>query len=316
MNKVIEYIKKELGQAIGISSVNTQSVKGLPSFLTSMYRFFHCKINGQSVTFAKYASANIIAPSNYKKHEKILQQLWHQPVVFVFEHLQSYNKPRISALGLNFIVPDSQIYMPDLLVVIKKTPKSQTATSGDPLSPTAQTVLLHYLYGNDNDLTFRQIQDALKMPYPTVCRAIESLANANLCSTVGSRTKTIHFDDNKTELLQKALPLMKTPVQRVVFSDIIPNKTFKSGITALAEQTMLNPDEYKHLAISKEDLKGMDTFSDDDNYRPIHIEVWSYKPELFAQNGIVDPISLYLSMKDNTDERVKHELEQLIEKIW
>lgn len=316
MNEIIEYIKKELGLVMETSPINTRNVKGLPSFLTSMYRFYHCNINGQPVTFAHYISANIIAPSNYKKHEKILQQLWHQTIVFVFEHLQSYNRPRISALGLNFIVPNSQIYMPDLLIVIKKTPKNKANTTGEPLTPTAQTVLLHYLYEKDNNLTYKQIQDALKMPYPTVSRAIETLANAGLCSTVGTRTKTIHFDDNKKELLQKALPLMKTPVQRIVFSDTMPSKSVKSNITALAEQTMLNPDEYKHLAISKEVFKRLETFSNDDIYLPTHIEVWDYNPELFATKGVVDPISLYLSMKDNPDERIKYEIEQLIEKIW
>jgi hypothetical protein len=37
--------------------------------------------------------------------------------------------------------------------------------------------------------------------------------------------------------------------------------------------------------------------------------VWSYKPELFAKERVVDRLSLYLSLKDNEDERVQAALE-------
>ena len=34
------------------------------------------------------------------------------------------------------------------------------------------------------------------------------------------------------------------------------------------------------------------------------IEVWSYPPELFAERHVVAPLSLYLSLRGNPDERI------------
>ena len=42
------------------------------------------------------------------------------------------------------------------------------------------------------------------------------------------------------------------------------------------------------------------------------IELWKYAPALFAQDGTVDRLSLYLSLKDSADERVQSALDVLL----
>jgi hypothetical protein len=44
----------------------------------------------------------------------------------------------------------------------------------------------------------------------------------------------------------------------------------------------------------------------------IEIEVWSYAPTLFAENGLVDRLSLYLSFEESKDERVEAALEEMM----
>ena len=48
---------------------------------------------------------------------------------------------------------------------------------------------------------------------------------------------------------------------------------------------------------------------------PSEIEVWWYPPALFAERGIVDPFSLYLSLKADHDERTEAALEEMMEKF-
>jgi hypothetical protein len=45
------------------------------------------------------------------------------------------------------------------------------------------------------------------------------------------------------------------------------------------------------------------------------VEVWSYNPELLSGGQIVDRLSLYLSLKDNEDERVEAALEHMMEAV-
>lgn len=44
------------------------------------------------------------------------------------------------------------------------------------------------------------------------------------------------------------------------------------------------------------------------------IEIWSYPP--LSVNGVVDELSLYLTLKDDEDPRVEKELENMMNKIW
>lgn len=316
MNQIIKYIKQELGADVGIAPVDNKNVRKLPVYLSSIYNFYAGKINGQSVVFAQYMPESILAPSNYAKQERILRQVWGTPIIFVFNQIQSYNKKRIGTLGINFIIPDSQIHLPELYIILSKSPKKTQIESITSLTPSAQTIILHYLFGDENDFTYKHLQDVLEMPYPTVCRAIETLTKSKMCHVIGSRSKTIHFAEDKATLFNQALLLMKTPVKKVVYADDVPEHAYKAGITALSAFTMVNPDEYEHVAISYDESKRLKDFSTEDKYLPVHIEVWDYDPALFAKDGIVDKISLFLSIKDNQDERLQYEMNQMIQQLW
>lgn len=44
----------------------------------------------------------------------------------------------------------------------------------------------------------------------------------------------------------------------------------------------------------------------------LKMEIWAYDPQLFADKGSVDPLSLFLSLHDYPDERVQQQLELII----
>ena len=317
MYKIVEYIKSELGINVGISPLEANHMKDVPIFLSGLYNFYDGEVAGQHIIFAEFVPESALSPGQYAKHKKLLMEVWQKPVVFVFRSIQSYNRQRMIAQGMNFVVPYSVIYMPDLLIVFSKNAKGKDNSEFPQyLFPTAQTILLYYFYGMGNDFSYKEIQKSLEMPYPTVCRAIEMLVKSQLCEIIGTRNKTVHFEDDKKKLLEKTLPLMKSPIKKVVFAEGIPLNAISSGMTALSEYTFLNPDVTKHVAISMEDFKMVEKYSKEDVSMPVHIEVWNYAPSLFAHDGWVDKISLYLSLKDNNDERVQHELTQMLQGLW
>lgn len=314
MNEFIKYIKTVLGIAITILPYGKTELQKLPSFLTDQYRFHRGELLGQALLIAEFLPQETLSPRQYAMHQKLLERFSGLPIVFVFHKMPSYNRARLSALGLNFVVPNTQIFIPSLMIATNKT--TNITDIPHTLSPSAQVLLLHYFYNDLNDFSYNILQEPFGMPYPTVCRAIETLKKAGLCNVVGTRNKTVHFKENKQELFHQAVDFMKSPVTKTIYAELPPKQAVKSGMSALSAYSMINADEFEHLAISTETFKKLKDYSLEDRFLPIHIEVWSYDPALFANNGIADKISLYLSMKNDNDERVQHELNQIIHELW
>jgi hypothetical protein len=45
------------------------------------------------------------------------------------------------------------------------------------------------------------------------------------------------------------------------------------------------------------------------------LQLWRYDPALFADGKRVDPFSLYLSLRQHTDERIESALDEMMEKL-
>lgn len=90
-----------------------------------------------------------------------------------------------------------------------------------------------------------------------------------------------------------------------------------SGESALSNYSMLNPSVIESVAIDKSmakeyTLKKIDERWED-NKDMIRIEFWKYNPDRFSKNGMVDPISLCMSLSDVEDERVEGSIEEMLE---
>jgi hypothetical protein len=47
----------------------------------------------------------------------------------------------------------------------------------------------------------------------------------------------------------------------------------------------------------------------------VQLEAWSYNPLLLGNVAGVDPLSLFLSLRDSSDERIQQQLEILIQEL-
>ena len=100
----------------------------------------------------------------------------------------------------------------------------------------------------------------------------------------------------------------------------------KANASALPEYTDLNPSQQQYFAIEKTVFYGLQKNNTlrnpNENEGKYALEIWKYDPitlvnELHNDIAVVDPLSLYLSLKDSHDERIEMGLDQIIEKyIW
>ncbi len=107
--------------------------------------------------------------------------------------------------------------------------------------------------------------------------------------------------------------MLLSPVERVLYTDKKPEGMPYGGETALEKLSMIVTREKSCWAVSKKWAKEHKDLLDK-HYGDYKVEVWRYDPILLAENEIVDPLSLYLSFKNNEDERIQIEIKNLIGK--
>ena len=91
-----------------------------------------------------------------------------------------------------------------------------------------------------------------------------------------------------------------------------------SGESALAKWSMLNPPAIQCRAISRKEYKQLEgieeidpAWSNSSDY--IQLELWKYDPKVLADHAGVDVISLALSLRENSDERIEKSVEEMME---
>ena len=108
--------------------------------------------------------------------------------------------------------------------------------------------------------------------------------------------------------------MLVSPIEQLYYTDAILEGQQISGVNALASYTMLNEESRLCWAVTKKEQKTLAIVTDK-QFGENEIQVWKYNPKMLSTEGAVDKLSLYLSLKDNEDERIQIELERLINEM-
>jgi predicted transcriptional regulator len=314
MNDNEKYISEIFGVETAIIPLENRLFQQLPLYITASYQVNETTFYGQRVCLliAKTGKSELTPDQLYKQMLFVSQKL-ELPVVFVFNKILSYNIKRLIRKGVNFITPNKQMFIPALMMDLRKMPVSITQKA-ELLTSNAQLFLLYHLQKELlNGLTTQEVAGKFNQSYLTANRAVKCLKELGLCNLTGGKEKQIQFVAKGKELWQKAQPFFQNPVERIVFTDEILQYT-QSNINALAHYTMLNDEAKRYYAVGKDvakNLAGETNKYADDNV----IEIWRYFPDLLSDSGFVDKLSLYLLLKNDRDVRVQNELEQMINGI-
>ena len=207
------------------------------------------------------------------------------------------------------------MFIPSLLLDLKSINTIGGEDKKGAITPLTQCLLLYHLeIESISGKTSYELADMLAVSYASVNRALRWLVSKNLIKLEGAKTKTIQIDFNNRELWDKALPMLASPIEQVYYTDALLEGQMISGVNALASYTMLNEENKQSLAMTKKDLKAINV-AVDKQFGQNEIQVWKYNPRMLSSSDVVDKLSLYLSLKDNEDERIQIELERLINEM-
>lgn len=291
----------------------------LPAYLTAQYDFFDGTVGDVHILFLQSAEEPV--PSAAKKHERAVQQNWTGPVAFAFERITPRTRQRMVSEGLSFVVPANQVYLPALGVNLRERYQTRQRTT-DRLRPSAQVLFLHVL-ANRSPASGTPSGLARRLGYTAMAmgQALNQLEDAKLVNVhKEGRERLFELAGEPADLWHQAQPLLASPISRRRYLvGIAPSerKGLAAGLTALAAYSDLADPTVPVVALDRVaaksllDARGVQELPTADE-ASLEVEVWSYKPGMLSEGPAVDRLSLYLSLRDDTDERVHSALNEMM----
>ncbi|MDA3875110.1 MAG: hypothetical protein PF795_14270 [Kiritimatiellae bacterium] len=327
MNDTMEALRKHLASLHG-EPLHLVTVSGetLPLFLRARYTLCKGKLFGKDWILAmELEGMDPCTPDEYQGHQRQLGQGGPETVVLVLRHLSAGARNRLVRLGVPFIVPGSQIYLPLAQISLKERFGPPPVPVNKKLTPLAQSLLLrHILHDDIEDLSTKALAARFACSSAAITQARGELRAQALCDILQKgREVSLIFPFTSTRVLwDQAQPLLSSPSRKCTGIKILkPHADLRlAGISALSELTMLSPDPWTTHALYEKELtplfktgvlQGCAEITDTDT----RLEHWRYNPLLLSAENVVDPLSLYLTLREDPDERVQGELERMVENL-
>jgi len=306
------------GIPIVLEPLDVTAGRGISVDNSLRYRYYSGQINDYDFVVAVPKYAKHETPRTLSMRKVALEKAFGKSVAFMFDNLLYYERDRLIQRGVLFIVPGKYVFLPFLLInaLESDSPYKRSST----LLPPAQVLLLWHMQKSSlNGKNMNEIAEITGMTQSSVSRALTQLSFCGIVSLEkhSAGTKTVSFVNDGKALWDLAMPHLFSPVIQIWHCDSLNASEWpQGGISALSHYSMLAPDTEETLVMTREQFKaakesfvGLNRLDGD-----ILIEIWKYAP--LVEDGYVDILSLYLTLKDDLDPRVEKELEIMLNKIW
>lgn len=319
-DRLLDYLERLSGER---PVLVPEPAAGLPLFLRSRYKINSVRVFGRRFLLALEAEdRDPGSPGEYQTQAEQLGSHLREPPVLVLAALDSYARNRMVRLGIPFIVPGSQAFLPNALLDLRERQPQPGKTRGRTLTPAAQCLVLYHL--QRESLAATPLQEiARKIGYSPIMltKVRAELEFAGLCESVRDRRATLlRFAHEGRKLWERALPLLSRPdrSQHWIQWEKPRDPALLAGMSALSRRSMIEDDRLPTYAVWQRSVRshleqGLYRRSRGREEANLRLEGWTYNPLTLGGKGMVDPLSLYLSLRDSPDERVQQQIQKLVE---
>lgn len=315
-------MKKYLNNIFGINVKIEEwdGKKKLPLFLQNKKEYYVAYMENMQCILMKNNSDNFNI-SVFEKEMHEIEMIANMSVILWLDAISTYQRNALIKNRISFIVPNSQIYVPELGMCLKELCAGKREKV-EKLSAIAQYVLLYFIYKKkQEEISQSKLTEYLDISAMNVSRAVLELQEIGLLKTRKEGTrKLVKAIAIGKELYQLSREYLQSPVQKKIYVRSLHfdmNLPY-AGETALAKQSMLNFPKCTVFAMDKNKSKDILTeylidpkLVTDSDY--VEVELWKYNPKTFVIDGIVDIVSLAESLKNIEDERVEMQIKEIVE---
>ena len=212
-----------------------------------------------------------------------------------------------------------ECYLSFMAVYLQERCSAEKKTREEIL-PSAQMLLLHFIYGGAQELSTSQAAKDLELTPTSISRASRQLEEMGLLHIrkVGVQ-RILYSKDSPKILFQKAGDKLLNPIKRTVYipKELVGTELLESGYSALAEYSMLNtPNVSCYAAERISQWKDVMANSLYDSQVQVAVEMWRYNPKKLSTRNTVDELSLALALREDADERVEEAVEEMLNELW
>lgn len=309
------YLKENIDEQITIKPWIKKN--NFPVFLRDTYNFYEVTILGTRCILIEAVDE---MPNIYQlqKHIKQIKNLTDRQIVLFYKDITRYRRKSLIENRIAFVIEDGQMYLPFLGLDLKKVKEHVEEAKG--FTAPAQIAYLYFLYHKEEVVNTTDFAKKLGFNKMTASRALNDLYHANLITyEIGGMTgRSKEYKRIKDpDYFLRGRNYLKTPVRKIIYTKTRPLDALTAGMEALAELSMINPPGHPIMAIDRNKLNNeqVEVVNNKDlikDTKLVELELWDYDPGLFSNNGHVDLLSLYASLKEETDERVRQALEEVL----
>ncbi|MGH7024386.1 MAG: hypothetical protein ACREEB_12460 [Caulobacteraceae bacterium] len=297
--------------------------EGLPYFIGDRYAIWQADLFGRPCLFLAPRPPTAPGVDEIARHMELARTRTEtRLVILLVETLPSSRRLAFLARRLAFMVPKSQLFVPEAFLELRERPSRPFPKDSPRLSPTAQLVVLGALLEHEAaNASATRLARRYGVATMSVTRAFDELEAAGLANTARQGVeRSLRFAATGRELWNDAEPRLRSPVRKVRtviarFGDQVPGRL--AGESALSFYTDLASPRVRRLAVPAADWKvlarenGIRETDAGDPER-VEIETWAYDPAPLGRDEVVDPLSLYLSVRHHPDERVAMAADELL----
>ncbi|MEN9855968.1 MAG: hypothetical protein RLZZ157_1094 [Pseudomonadota bacterium] len=322
-NALANYVQSVLKIELQLQPM--ENLVDLPLFLKQRFELLQGLFVGLEAVFALDRGNEASPPVAAQRQLSQIERQLGKPVILVQPYMTSYQRSAHIGASQPFIVPGSQLFLPQMGLVLTERFTRKPSRQSDKLTPAAQITLFALLLeGQGYETTPSQLARRLDYSAMSIGRALDELENLELLSSRKlGRARCVGLARVSRDIWESALSWLVSPVRSshfVKWCGEVPELPL-GGLSALAEYTDLMDGAIPIYAISGPRWSVM---KKDDNMQRVSTEyeadakldVWHYHPCAIQADNRVDRLSLYAQFHNNDDERVSLAAHSLIDGMW